>query len=683
MLALVAEKTGYPPDMLDLDLDLEADLGIDTVKQAEMFAAIREAYGIARDDKLKLRDYPTLDHVDRLRPRTRRRRPTPPPRPRRPRRAGREPPPRRAAESAPARPTRTTSRERVLALVAEKTGYPPDMLDLDLDLEADLGIDTVKQAEVFAAIREAYGIPRDDKLKLRDYPTLAHVIGFVRDRAGTDPTAPADGRTAEPAPPRRPPRESAPAAVDADDVAARCSRSWPRRPATRPTCSTSTSTSKPTSASTPSSRPRSSPPSARPTASRATTTSSCATSRPSPTSIGFVRDRAGTAPGHRAAAARRRARARRAAAERAAATARRPAAAIPAAGAGARAAPAARPLRADRRRRSREGSRVVVMPDRGGVGAALAERLAERGVEVLAIDGDAGRRGARAASSTAWPAAGPIHGRLLAARPRRRGRRSTRSTSPAGARRSRVRVKLLAATMRALYEQVARAGTFLVSATRLGGRHGYDDAGAVAPLGGAVTGFTKAFARERPRPLVKAVDFEAGRHDADDVADAARRARRCATRAPSRSATRTACGGRVGARRAPAADAGRRAWSLGPDTVFVVTGAAGSIVSAITADLAAALGRHVPPARPGPRARPRRPRPRPLRDRQGRPASATSSSASSDRGERATPALVERELARLERAARRAAAHRRRRGRPAARPTTTASTCATATRSPR
>ena len=27
--------------MLDLDLDLEADLGIDTVKQAEMFAAIR------------------------------------------------------------------------------------------------------------------------------------------------------------------------------------------------------------------------------------------------------------------------------------------------------------------------------------------------------------------------------------------------------------------------------------------------------------------------------------------------------------------------------------------------------------------------------------------------------------------------------------------------------------------
>ena len=71
----------------------------------------------------------------------------------------------------------------MLAIVAEQTGYPPDLLDLDLDLEADLGIDTVKQAEVFAAIREAYGIERDDTLKLRDYPTLNHVVGFVRDRS--------------------------------------------------------------------------------------------------------------------------------------------------------------------------------------------------------------------------------------------------------------------------------------------------------------------------------------------------------------------------------------------------------------------------------------------------------------------------------------------------------------------
>ena len=43
---------------------------------------------------------------------------------------------------------------RWCGIVAEQTGYPLELLDLDLDLEADLGVDTVKQAEVFAAVRE-------------------------------------------------------------------------------------------------------------------------------------------------------------------------------------------------------------------------------------------------------------------------------------------------------------------------------------------------------------------------------------------------------------------------------------------------------------------------------------------------------------------------------------------------
>ena len=62
--------------------------------------------------------------------------------------------------------------EKVLAVVAAKTGYPKDMLELDLDLEADLGIDTVKQAETFAAIRESFDIPFQEGINLRDYPTL-------------------------------------------------------------------------------------------------------------------------------------------------------------------------------------------------------------------------------------------------------------------------------------------------------------------------------------------------------------------------------------------------------------------------------------------------------------------------------------------------------------------------------
>src|SRR5690348_3480681 len=169
--------------MLDLDLDLEADLGVDTVKQAEIFAAIREIYSIPRDENRKLRDYPTLAHVIRFvydkRPDLATARPS----------VAKEPVTtliRTVVIEKPSLPTTSAQaiagdsvKERILALVVEKTGYPKDMLDLDLDLEADLGVDTVKQAELFAAIREIYSIPRDESRKLRDYPTLAHVIRFV------------------------------------------------------------------------------------------------------------------------------------------------------------------------------------------------------------------------------------------------------------------------------------------------------------------------------------------------------------------------------------------------------------------------------------------------------------------------------------------------------------------------
>ena len=72
----------------------------------------------------------------------------------------------------------------VTDIVAEMTGYPADLLDPDLDLEADLGVDTVKQAEVFAAVRTRWNLERDDTLQLREFPTLNHVAAWVRDKLG-------------------------------------------------------------------------------------------------------------------------------------------------------------------------------------------------------------------------------------------------------------------------------------------------------------------------------------------------------------------------------------------------------------------------------------------------------------------------------------------------------------------
>lgn len=169
LLGLVSEKTGYPPEMLELELDLEADLGVDTVKQAELFVSIREHYHIPRRDDLRLSDYNTLAKVIQF---------------------VRESLPQDGASAPAAAPEKPTPQpgpnqqtivDRLLVLVSEKTGYPVEMLELDLDLEADLGIDTVKQAELFVELREAYNIPRRDDLRLSDYNTLAKVAQFVRD----------------------------------------------------------------------------------------------------------------------------------------------------------------------------------------------------------------------------------------------------------------------------------------------------------------------------------------------------------------------------------------------------------------------------------------------------------------------------------------------------------------------
>ena len=74
-------------------------------------------------------------------------------------------------------------RRVLLANMVAKTGYPLEMLTEDLDLEADLGIDTVKQVEIFAKTREQFGIPRDAAFVLRDFNTLGKFIAYVVARA--------------------------------------------------------------------------------------------------------------------------------------------------------------------------------------------------------------------------------------------------------------------------------------------------------------------------------------------------------------------------------------------------------------------------------------------------------------------------------------------------------------------
>jgi len=52
----------------------------------------------------------------------------------------------------------------ILDLVAEKTGYPPEMMGLDMDLEADLSIDSIKRLEIIGALEEKVALPTDSEV---------------------------------------------------------------------------------------------------------------------------------------------------------------------------------------------------------------------------------------------------------------------------------------------------------------------------------------------------------------------------------------------------------------------------------------------------------------------------------------------------------------------------------------
>jgi malonyl CoA-acyl carrier protein transacylase/NAD(P)-dependent dehydrogenase (short-subunit alcohol dehydrogenase family) len=650
VMEIIAEKTGYPTDMLDLDLDLEADLGIDTVKQAEMFAAIRAAYDIPRDDQLKLRDFPTLAHAIKFvydrRPDLRSSAaPAPaPPVTATPAHAPAAPAVATAPEPQAPLPTGDTVKEKVLQIIAEKTGYPIDMLDLDLDLEADLGIDTVKQAEMFAAIRAAYDIPRDDQLKLRDFPTLAHAIQFVYDRRPElKPTA------AVPVP-AAPEVQNAPAAAapvpSEDGVKETVLRIIAEKTGYPPDmldldldleADLGIDTVKQAEMF------------AAIRAAYDIPRDDQLKLRDFPTlahAIQFVYDRrpglkkqAGLAAVGPASAAP---------AAPVMISAPRIAASMEAANAVPRRAPVPHlrpPLEFCKPTGVvlNEKSRLIVMTDQGGIGKALIARLEKLGACVLAIE-DAPEAEALTRHLEEWKAQGPGQGVFWLPALDDEGDLYAMDLS-SWREATRVRVKLLYTTMRALYDQISGPGTFLVSATRLGGQHGYDQAGAIAPLGGGVCGFTKTYKRERGDVLVKVVDFEPSRKTtalADLLIEEAQRD-------PGAVEIGYKDGRRwtIGLEEKPAAD-GQAGITLGKETVFLITGAAGSIVSAITADLADASGGvfHLLDLAPAPDpfnsdlqrfAGDKENLKRDLFERL------------KARGERATPAMVEKEMAALER----------------------------------
>ncbi|MGR8007751.1 SDR family NAD(P)-dependent oxidoreductase [Streptomyces hypolithicus] len=187
LLDVVGLKTGYPADMLELDMDIEADLGIDSIKRVEIMGVLQERFegGVSAGPE-QLAELRTLRHIVEFMSAS------------------------AVAQAVPmAAPAAGPDAARVesvlLEVVGLKTGYPADMLELDMDIEADLGIDSIKRVEIMGVLQERFGESvAAGPEQLAELRTLRHIVDFMSGGATTAagaqaPVVPAPA-TGEPAP---------------------------------------------------------------------------------------------------------------------------------------------------------------------------------------------------------------------------------------------------------------------------------------------------------------------------------------------------------------------------------------------------------------------------------------------------------------------------------------------------
>jgi enoyl-[acyl-carrier protein] reductase III len=205
-----SDITRYPVEIIDPQADLENDLGIDSVKFGEIFAALRERYSLPPPDVMKTfppERFRTVAGIAGLiaeltAPVSEARTAGTPAAPAvtsQPQ-AVEEPretpviavaPPPKTPAPAPAEtesvathsrvPTNTSLLAEVTQIFVDMTRYPAELLDADADFENDLGIDSVKLGEIFAVLREKYNLPSPEVLRERWKPESVRSIRGIVD----------------------------------------------------------------------------------------------------------------------------------------------------------------------------------------------------------------------------------------------------------------------------------------------------------------------------------------------------------------------------------------------------------------------------------------------------------------------------------------------------------------------
>ncbi len=172
---LAVDLTGYDPEIIDFEADLEAELGVDSIKKAQLIGEIVQWSDTPIDvQSMQLSQFETLNDILAILTDT----------------TDLAPDPERTPLDAPAvsptdnvdlRASDDSLRRLMIDLVVDQTGYDESIIDMDADMEGELGIDSIKKAQLLGELAQQYQLQslRDSELTLADFATLESIRAFV------------------------------------------------------------------------------------------------------------------------------------------------------------------------------------------------------------------------------------------------------------------------------------------------------------------------------------------------------------------------------------------------------------------------------------------------------------------------------------------------------------------------
>ncbi|HOI43035.1 MAG TPA: SDR family NAD(P)-dependent oxidoreductase, partial [Elusimicrobiales bacterium] len=179
LLEIVSGQTGYPAESLNPDMDMESDLGIDSIKRVAILSELQEKLPQApRITPEQLGTIRTLrqvgDYLASAGDTMRHGVPVP------------------FAQPAAAPAAGGTDASRVLLeIVSGQTGYPAESLNPDMDMESDLGIDSIKRVAILSELQEKLPqAPRITPEQLGTIRTLRQVAAHLNAGAAPAPVVP-------------------------------------------------------------------------------------------------------------------------------------------------------------------------------------------------------------------------------------------------------------------------------------------------------------------------------------------------------------------------------------------------------------------------------------------------------------------------------------------------------------